>query len=232
MKAILISLGLLISCFGYAQDRANILTKKGLRYKNVEIIRQTPDTLSIKIGEEISAIPMNEISKIQFEKLNDRKKSKVKNNKVDVMISLQLNSSKPGKGRASEEDPALMVSFSYPLNDHLSLGIGSGLQVPHFTTTLIPVYGQARYSPLANRSFFVRGRLGEFIPLSPEMYKGGLFSELTIGKDFTIRNRSKFQFAVGYTRQSMTGVNENFWWDNHETQFDYNRMTISIGIVF
>ncbi|MCP4460955.1 MAG: hypothetical protein GY816_23485 [Cytophagales bacterium] len=230
MKAFLLALGLLFSCFGNAQDRANILTKKGLRYKNVEIIRQTPDTLSIKIGEEISSIPIAEISKIQ--KPNDRKKTKVKYSKVDVEISLQVYSSKPGKGRTSEEDPALMIAFSYPLNDHLSLGIGSGLQVPHFTTTLIPVYGHARYSPLTNRSFFIRGRLGEFIPLSPEMYKGGLFSELTIGKDFALRGRSKFQFALGYSRQSMTRVNENFWWDNHETHFTYNRIIISIGMVF
>lgn len=147
-------------------------------------------------------------------------------------LSIHLYSSKPEKGSNPEEDPAVMLSFEYPVVGGLCLGLGGGLQSPHFNTSLVPVFLQASYFPINGKHWFLRGRAGRLIPLHPREFKGGTVTELLIAYLLERKGKEQFVISVGYAHQRMTRLDQvnNWWWTDSRVDYRFNRLTIGFGV--
>ncbi len=145
----------------------------------------------------------------------------------------QLNASRPSDEGSLQSDPAIMLDFAYPISSKFALGIGGGLQSPHFNTSLVPVFINSEYRPMSNTGYFLKSRLGKFIPLSPDFFKGGVFSEWTVGYDLPSSRKSHLRMLVGYSHQRMTRESPDIWWlGDRRTTYRYNRMTFGLGLIF
>ncbi len=153
--------------------------------------------------------------------------------KFETEASVQVYASRPGENRSVKHDPGLMVSTSYFVLPRISLGLGAGILSPYYTTTLVPVFGQMHAVIVSRQGLFLSGRIGEFIPMEPKNFKGGIFSEVSLGKDFKVGTDRKLRTSIGYSYQEMTATNQdNWWWGDSETVFEYNRIMLSLGWVF
>lgn len=152
---------------------------------------------------------------------------------MDIELLIQMNSSKPGEDRAAKTDPSIMTSILYRFGERVHAGLGTGLQSPHFNTVLMPVYAQANVAPFRSTSILVKSRVGNFIPMNPREFDGGLYGEIALAKNWEFRGNNSFQLAAGYTHQRMTLTNDNWWWgSDRETTFRFNRLMFSAGFVF
>lgn len=149
-------------------------------------------------------------------------------------VTLQLYSSKASSESKPESDPAIMIGFSYLISERLEVGIGSGLQSPHFNTNMIPTYILAGYRPLNHDDrLMIQSRLGKFIPLAPDFYKGGFFSEWTMNYDLPTARKTSFRLTAGYSHQRMIMENsDNWWWTDRRITYHFNRVTMGVGVVF
>lgn len=152
--------------------------------------------------------------------------------KFETELDLAFYSSRPGENRSIRHDPGLMVSCSYVLHPRLFAGLGSGFISPYFSTTLAPVYIQTNYTFAKEKGIFLRGRIGEFIPMNPENYESGMYSEVALGKDFSTNGRAKFRLTGGYSYQEITMSDDQSWWGDRKTNYQYRRLLISLGWVF
>ncbi len=155
-----------------------------------------------------------------------------KMNRFETEASVQLYVSKPGPDRAAENDPGLMLSQSYSFSERMSAGLGTGILSPYYTTNLLPIYVQAKANLITDSKLFIRGRLGKFIPFSPDNFEGGLFTELEAGHDISLSGTSKLRLAAGYSRQEMSTKKINTWWGDQKVKYEYNRIKLSLGWVF
>jgi hypothetical protein len=149
-----------------------------------------------------------------------------------VGLDVQVFSSHPGDNRVAKQDPALMLSFSHRVVPKLAVGLGSGLTSPYYTSTLLPVYVQSAYYPIDQSGFFVQGRMGQFIPLDPKNYNGGLYSELSTGFDIRGKDGVAFRVGLGYSHQHMTSQVNDFWWGNRQIDYRFNRAVFVVGMRF
>ncbi len=152
---------------------------------------------------------------------------------MDVELLFQINSSKPGKDRAAKTDPAIMTSLLFRFSETFQAGLGTGLQSPHYNTVLMPVYAQLNVAPFRTSPIFLKTKLGNFIPINPREFEGGLFTEVALARSWNFRGNNSCQLSMGYAHQRMTFTNENWWWgSDRETTFRFNRLMFSAGFVF
>ena len=213
-------------------QRARIVTTTGNVWKNVTNVVQEGDLVKFTVGEQQFSFASSHIRKITF--LDQRQSKPLKpERKFQTILSLQLYTSKPSKDLRAEEDPALMLDFAYKVSDRVALGVGTGLQSPHFNTTLAPIYIHSSFKPVKGSNFFFQTKLGKFIPMSPDFYEGGSFSEFQFGYDIKSRGRSRFRTLIGYSHQRMERDAEEWWWiSDREITYRFNRMTFGFGLIF
>jgi hypothetical protein len=151
---------------------------------------------------------------------------------VLVAFELQLFSSKPGENRSPEQDPGVMLSFLHPFNEHLAVGLGTGMTSPYYTTTIMPTYIETIYWPLDDRGFHFKGRFGKVVPMNPDLFHGGTYSEIGVGGEIRTKRRTVFVLGTGFSHQRMTSRLDDIWWGNRETSYRFNRAVFSLGMRF
>jgi hypothetical protein len=152
---------------------------------------------------------------------------------VLVEFEFLLYNSKPGENRSAKQDPGLMLSFLHPFNDHWAIGLGTGMSSPYYTTTLMPVYVETLYWPSVNSGFYLKGRQGKVMATNSKTFKGGSYTELSLGFDIPTKGPTAFSLGCGYSHQRMTEQNVNdWWWGDSKTDYRFNRAAFSIGMRF
>ena len=152
--------------------------------------------------------------------------------KMDAQVALQYYLSYPSEGEPIVSDPALLMSVAYRPDAHYALGIGSGLLVPYYHTTLVPVYLQLEVNPFSTIRIFTTVKGGELIPLDAENFEGGRFLEGIVGYDLPSSTHVNWRFGVGFSRQSMVLAYADPWQGEREISYSFQRLTFSIGVIF
>lgn len=151
---------------------------------------------------------------------------------VLVEFEFQLFNSKPGEDRTAVQDPGLMLSFLHPFNDHLALGLGTGMCSPYYTATFMPVYLEGVYWPIGDSGFHFKGRWGKVIPTNPDSFNGGSYTELGLGWEIKTDGKTVFTLGSGYSHQRMSSEIDDIWWGNRQTDYRFNRAVFSVGMRF
>ena len=246
IQLVIIFLFVLVSNISYGQNNMEdvVYLKSGSIMRGI-IIEQVPNQ-SIKIqtkDRNVFVFKYDEIEKITKENLpvdNTNNNSKISEFKKSGFINLTEINFSPGVGYVKVEDYKFKnddYSFGfrtvngYQLNEHLSLGIGIGIDKYKFAT-LIPITFDVRATILKGKSSPVfTANVGYAVGLDD--VKGGLVINPQIGIKTYLSKDVAFLFNVGYKLLAQEVTYFNYSYFNTKTKTVYFQFfTINTGLAF
>ena len=233
----------LVCNFSYGQNNMEdvVYLKNGSIIRGI-IIEQVPNQ-SIKIqtkDRNVFFLKYDEIEKMTKENLavdNSNNNSKVTDFKKSGYINLTEINYSPGIGdvkfgyntlKNDDYSFGFRTVNGYQLNEHLSLGIGIGID-KYKNATLLPITFDARATILKGKvSPVFTANIGYAVGLNG--VKGGLVINPQIGIKTYISKNVAYLFNIGYKLQAQEVTNYTFSYKTENVYFHF--FSISSGFAF
>ena len=204
-----------------------------------KILEYTPDekTRIETYARNIWVFSSEEIEKIVKEPIPEMYLRNV--NKEGFNTSLSINIMGGTDDGGTRYNLGLRMINGYQFQKKAFAGIGLGIEF--WDMTVMPFFVDLRYNLLdgkASPMFYFQG--GHSFSLENSSgddefettQKGGPMLGAGIGLSRMMGKTGVLQFSVGY-RYQQTRINERSWWSSRfETEFNYNRIEVSLGILF
>ncbi|MGD1848981.1 MAG: hypothetical protein ACFB10_26615 [Salibacteraceae bacterium] len=150
---------------------------------------------------------------------------------MGTALGMNLGDANDGVSYTSEVLGFLHVSMGYKLKNGLSFGGVTGLE--GWGTSAIPLFADVRYQIFKGPvSPFVYGQGGVIMPLDNFNSNGpSPGTGFGLGVRRMVGNRTAIDFNIGYRFQRLD-VTYQDWWATRETRYDFNRVTVGLGVIF
>jgi hypothetical protein len=224
------------------QRRYTVVLNDGSRIRGT-IVADSADYLDIKVlTPQILRIGRSQVSSLETLKYPLRKNLKTSGYYIRFSADLLAGRSES----INRKNAGFNLSNGYQFSNGLAVGLGSGLE--ELDIVLVPLYGEARYTPLntgvspyawlrAGYSF-ATGDQGatvvEYSSLERNSEGGFLFGTGAGISMFTWR-KTAISIGIGYRYQKVIFREDLYWWGGgsvRETVTHFNRLELQFGFTF